>query len=35
MRIGIDAKWLVQGPPAGKLVVQNLITILIAIAGEQ
>lgn len=31
MKIGIDAKWLVQGPPAAKLVVQNLITKLLNI----
>ena len=29
MRIGIDAKWFFNGPPSGKIVVQNLIKHLI------
>lgn len=30
MRIGIDAKWLFEGPPSGKVVVQNLVRQLVS-----
>lgn len=29
MRIGIDAKWFFEGPPSGKIVVQNLVRQII------
>ena len=31
MKIGIDAKWYVAGPPSGKRVVRNLVDSLLAI----
>jgi len=34
MRIGIEAKWLHQGPPSGQRVVRNLIDALVEIGGD-
>jgi glycosyltransferase involved in cell wall biosynthesis len=34
MKIGIDAKWLFQGPPSGSRVVRNFVKSLTSLAGE-
>jgi len=31
MRIGIDAKWFFEGPPSGKVVIQNLVEQLVKV----
>jgi glycosyltransferase involved in cell wall biosynthesis len=34
MRIGIDAKWLFEGPPSGQVVIRNLVQNLTALAAH-
>jgi glycosyltransferase involved in cell wall biosynthesis len=34
MKIGMDAKWFFQGPPSGRIVVQNLVKQMVLAPGE-